>query len=48
MTPGDRGKLEELRLLATWLVEDSDLPATEAADFAVALDWAIEELEERT
>ena len=41
-------KLEELRLLATWLVEDSDLPATEAADYALALDWAIEELEERT
>ena len=39
-------KLDELRLLATWLVEDSDLPATEAADFAVALDWAIKELEE--
>jgi len=38
-------KIEELRLLATWLVEDSDLPATEAADFAVALDWAIEQLE---
>ena len=40
-------QLDALRVLATWLVEDSDLPEDEARDFADALDAAIKQLEER-
>ncbi len=37
--------MDSLRVLATWLVEDSDLPEDEAREFAAALDAALAELE---
>lgn len=36
---------EKLRILATWLLEDSDLPDDEATDFVAALNHAIERLD---
>jgi hypothetical protein len=38
-TPADK-----LRMLATWLVEDSDLPEDEARDFAEAIDAVLAEV----
>lgn len=45
--PSGESVVEKLRLLQTWLIEDSDLPEVEAEDFNQALEAALEALESR-
>lgn len=43
--PAGESVADKLRLLQSWLIEDSDLPEAEAEDFVKALDAALEALE---
>ena len=43
--PEGESVAEKLRLLQSWLIEDSDLPEAEVEDFTRALDAALEALE---